>query len=524
LSIFSVGEYYPHPMHIERIRRYRENKRKFKGDHYSVFEQKAAYLNKRQANLVYITANIPGIICKKSADFLFGETPVYSAGTDDNSPEQKAIERIVADNDLNITNYESALGNSYRGDSFYKIRWGQRYSGLLDENADPYRVIIEAQNAEYVFPETSSTDGNAIIAYHIAYPQVVAFDNGQRVFWNPATWFNRNKGEVPTGEEWILNVESHYPGQIVYRKFRMTAENYEIGRNEVNQWKIYAEITDAQRVVETGVPFPLVIHVPNYSIDDYWEGIDDLSEHDAIFDEINNRLSKIAEILDKHADPAMAVPTGAFDVDENGLPIFHAGRDKVFEVTDKSEVLPTYITWNGQLDACFKELERLIDILLMNAEIPPVALGRDNSGTSGASGLSIKWRMNSLLAKINRKRQYYDKGLKRLLTIAQLLEHAQSSEKLDYQVTTPIIKFKDGLPDDEMEQATIAQIRTGGKPTQSQLSAIMELHGYTEEQARIELQRINDEEKAAGFVDSSIFNADNKQSVADAMTGMMTDE
>ncbi|WP_102271297.1 phage portal protein [Cytobacillus massiliigabonensis] len=504
MNLFQIGEFYPHPLHKERIDRYRANKRLFKGDHYGVLERKAAHLSGRQANLLYITANIAGIICKKSADFLFGETPVYSAGTSSNAPEQAVIERFVDENELNITNYESALGNSYRGDSFYKIRWGQRYAGLLPVESDPFRILIEAQNAEYVFPETSPMDGNTIMAYHIAYPQVVVTENQQKFSLNPLEWFQADK--FGSNEEWILNVESHYPGVIKYSKYRMNPISYEAFTNEVSQWKIYAEITDERREVLTGVPFPLVVHVPNYATDDHWEGIDDLTEHTAIFDEINNRLSKIAEILDKHSDPAMAVPAGTLGEDENGQPIFHAGRDKIFEVMDKSEVIPQYITWNGQLDAAFKELEKLVDLLLMNAEIPAVALGKDNSGTSGASGLSVKWRMNSLLAKINRKRQYYDKGLKRVLLIAQLLEHAQSDEKLDYKVTTPIIRFKDGLPDDDLEQSTIAQIQTGGKATISQLSAIMNLHGYTEEQARIELERIREEEKAEGFVESTVFN------------------
>ncbi|MEI2356066.1 phage portal protein [Mesobacillus zeae] len=482
MSLFEINEFYPHPAHKDRIQRYQLHKRLFKGDHFAILE---SHLNRYQLNQYYIAVNMAGIICKKSADFLFGETPVFSAGNADNSPEQKAIERLVADNDLNITNYESALANSYRGDSFYKIRWGQRYGGLIPVQADSYRTIIESQNAEYVFPEASLTDANTIIAYHVAFPQLV---------------------EHTKGEEWILHVESHYAGMITYRKFRMNPISYAPGTNEVSQWKIYAEITEARNAITTGVPFPLIVHVPNYSVDDDWQGIDDLTEHLGMFTEINNRISKIAEILDKHSDPAMAVPSGSLGEDDNGQPVFRAGRDKIFEVMDKAEVVPQYITWNGQLDAAFKELEKLIDIILMNAEIPPVALGRDNSGTSGASGLSVKWRMNSLLAKINRKRQYYEKGLKRLLLTAQLLEHAHSDEKLDYQVVTPIIKFKDGLPDDDMEQASIKQVRTGGKATQSQLSAIMELNGCTEEQAHIELARIREEEKTEGFVKSSVFN------------------
>lgn len=483
MSLFQIGEYFPPTEHQERIERYLKNKKIFRGEHHLFFNSET--LPEHRQQLVFIASNLPGIIAKKSADFLFGETPVFSAGRDDDSNEQKAIERFVDDNDLNITNYESALSNAYRGDSFYKIRWGQRYGGKLPESADPFRVYVEAQKAEYVFPETLTGDRTSIYAYHIAVPVVI---------------------EGTGDQEWILNVESHYPGYINYSKYIISPFNHSSYENAVTEWKIEDELVSERRTVDTGVPFPLIVHVPNFSTDDDWQGIDDLSENEAIFAEIDNRLSKIAEILDKHSDPAMAVPHGTLGENERGEPIFHAGRDKIFEVMDKSEVVPQYITWNGQLDAAFKELEVLVDHLLMVSELPPVALGKADAGTSGASGLSIKWRMNSLLAKINRKRQYYNKGLKHVLLLAQLLEHAKADQKPGYEIVTPKIKFKDGLPDDEMEQATIAQIRTGGRPTQSQLSAIMEVHGYTEEQARIEIERIRAEEEADSTVDSSVFN------------------
>ena len=237
---------------------------------------------------MYVSANLPGIICKKSADFLFGEAPVFSAGKEDNSLEQVKIDQIVADNDLNITNYESAIGNAYRGDSFYKIRYGQMYGGLIDANIDPLRVFIEAQNAEYVFPETIPGDTNKIIAYHIAYPLLV---------------------KDKDGEKWILNVESHYPGLIKYSKWRLNPLVINVD-NEITEWGISAEIYSDNNTVETGVPFPLVVHIPNFATDEDWQGIDDLSENKGLFDEINHRLSQIASILDKHADPAIAVPTG----------------------------------------------------------------------------------------------------------------------------------------------------------------------------------------------------------------------
>lgn len=483
MGLFDMGNLYPHPDHMERISRYRENKKLFKGMHYDVFERVGPKFKDEYKELIYLSVNFPGLICKKSADFLFGESANFSAGKKDNAPEQKAIERLVTDNELKLKNYQSALGNAYRGDSFIKIRWGQNYDGLVDKKYDPFHSIIENQNPEFVFPEVFPSDTTKIMAYHIAYPL---------------------KRVTEDGTEWELYVETHLPGKMVSRTFSI--DPVMAYGNEVHQWKITKQLTD-DVVTDTGIPFPLVVHIPNYATDDSWEGIDDLTEHKAIFNEINNRLTKIAEILDKHSDPAIAVPTGTLGEDEHGNATFNVGQDKVFEIMGKDDVLPQYITWNGQLQGAFEELKRLIDFLLLTAELPEVALGSGDSGTSGSSGLAIKFRLNSLLAKINRKQQFYDRGLKQVLYIAQLLEHARGDSKdLGYEPTTPYIQFKDGLPDDEMELAQIMNVRTGGKATLSQKTAIMRMEGLTEEQAEAELNKIEEEDKVKESANPSIFN------------------
>lgn len=466
MSLFETGSFYPHPLHKKRIARYRENKKLFLGEHYEVFK----HLQKIVPDSVYLSVNLAGLICKKSADFLFGEKALFSAGKTSNSPEQQALDRFIKENNLHMKLQQSATGNAFRGDSFFKIRWGQKWHGHVPEKVDPFRILIEMQNPSYVFPEASVGDATEIQAFHIAYPSVV---------------------EDTDEQKWILTVESHYPYQIHYRKFELFPLS--MREKEVLEWQTGSEFVSARREVETGVPFPLVVHIPNYALDDQWQGIDDLSEHKSLFDEINNRLSKIAEILDKHADPAIAVPVGVITEDEHGNPTFIVGRDKVFEVMGKDDVIPQYITWNGQLQSAFEEIDKLVEILLTNAEIPAIALGKGDSGTSGSSGLAIKFRMNSLLAKINRKRQFYDKGLKELLITAQMLEHAKLGSQVNYEVVEPIIHFKDGLPHDDAEQANMMNIRTGGKPTISQKSALMRLDGLTEEQAEAELTRIEEE-------------------------------
>lgn len=470
MAMFEKGGYYPPQGHKKRIARYNENKLLFKGFHHDVFERNQRF----PKSDVYLSINLAGLICKKSADFLFGEKPVISAGREDNSPEQEAIDRLVRDNDLPMKLQKSATGNAFRGDSFFKIRWGQKFNGKLDEKVDPYRVFIDVQNPAYVFPEASEGDATLIEKYHIAFPTVVAGSGDQN---------------------WILNVESHEPNKIVYRKFNMTPI---VAKGiEVVEWKIGDEITSAYREVETEIPVPLVVHIPNYALDDEWQGLDDISEHKSLFDELNRRLSAIASILDKHADPAIAIPAGLLQEDEDGNPIFNVGRNKIFELMGKDDITPQYIVWNGQLSSAYEEMREIKQMILLNAEIPEVALGAGDSGTSGSSGLAIKFRMNSLLAKINRKRQFYDKGLKEIFFLAQLVEHTMLGSKVGYELIPEVnIHFKDGLPQDDAELANIMNVRSGGKPTISQKTALMRLDNLTEEQADAELQRMQDEADA----------------------------
>lgn len=496
-KLFGIGDLFPPEKHYSRIKGYKMNKKIFKGHHHEAFEK--ANVMPRHQDLLYISVNLAGIICKKSADFLFGEELKVLAGKGEHTPEQEAFNRFMEENDLNILLYENALSNAYAGDSFIKVRYGQEYAGELPPELDEPRVIIENVNPEYVYPEVVAWDKNKIKAYHIALP---IYDEDS--------------------DDWYLSVESHYAGKILYSKYFITPIHYNMD-NEPERFSINGVDESSFYEVQTGVPMPLVVHIPNLATADSWEGIDDLTEIHPLLDEINNRLTQIADILDKHSNPAMAVPSGLLSADEDGNAQFRVAIDKVFEVMGKDDVIPQYITWNGQLNEAFSELDRLIDLVLTVTEIPAVALGKGDSGTSGSSGLAIKWRMNSLLAKVNRKKQYYSKGLKQVFYIAQKLEEVL--DIADYELTIPVLNFQDGLPKDEMEQANIMSIRSGGAKTISQKSAIMLLNNMTEEQAEAEIERIKSEEEASmEITNSGFFNTETEVSEEDAVANLELNE
>ena len=80
MSMFYKGASFPPEEHQNRLRRYAENKKLFLGEHYDVFKRVQNRLSGSQKELVYLSVNLAGIIVKKSADFLFGDSPIYTAG------------------------------------------------------------------------------------------------------------------------------------------------------------------------------------------------------------------------------------------------------------------------------------------------------------------------------------------------------------------------------------------------------------------------------------------------------------
>ena len=475
-----VGDYYPNADHIERIERYKINQEIFYGNHWEAFGKYSDKLNKANRESLYLSCGLPNLIAKKSADFLFGESIQVHAGTGDNTPEQLKMDEFVKNNNLNITLYESALTNSFKGDSFMKVRWDQEFSGKLPSNIDPFRIIIENLNPEYVFPETCENDQTKIIAYHIMYPV---------------------RSSIEKDEDWRLNVESHYPNFIEYSQHYLNP--FQFRDNKIDTWKIGKLVPNSQRIQTTNVPFPLVIHTANLSIDSKWEGLDEFTPLHSLFAELDNRIRAISETLDMHSSPILALPSGSLELID-GIPSFHPSIHKLIEVHD-GETIPQYVTWGGSVSESMQFIQEITNKILSISELPVVALGGENSGTSGASGTSVLYRMSSIIAKTNRKKRYYEKSLSQLFLIAQLLEHSVLKNKAGYTITRPHFTFKDGLPRDLNEESArvINLVNTG---LMSKKSAIEFLFEMNEEEAENELKRIEEElENENTFVDPSIF-------------------
>lgn len=494
-KLIKTGETFPHELHRERLSDYKRMRKAFDGDMEDILTRATSILSdtphSKQLDTLRISINLADILATKPADMLVGEAPVFESGLSDDLEVKKAINGYVNKNNLTQLIHESATGNGVRGDAWIKVRYGYRqdYSALEEIGAPipataEMEPIVEHVSADCVFPEIARGNVKQFKAVNIATVEYVVTGKNEKAF---------------------LNVERHVPGYIIYERYRLHESTLDHSHGyPLQTWRIGEQVATGREldVEETGVPMILVQHIPYKTTDDRWQGISGIKHLYPILSAIHERITQIDYILWKHSDPNSYGP----DLDTSSTNRVRMGG--VYIPTTKDDVTPGYMTWDGKLDAAFKELEFLIGCVFQLSEIPQwifgTTLGESNSGGTGTShtdSTSIKVRFMPILSKVARIRTHYDRAIKDVLYICQLLDIEHGGKSFEAKV--PEIEWKDGLPDSPTELAEIMSVRTGGKATLDVLSAIKRLDGVDDEQARAILDRIEGEEST---VDSTIFN------------------
>lgn len=117
----------------------------------------------------------------------------------------------------------------------------------------------------------------------------------------------------------------------------------------------------------------------------------------------------------------------------------------------------------------------------------------NGQGGAADSGRALKLRLMRTIAKINRKKLYYDQALKEAIYVAQLLAKAHGYEvmgkKLPGDAEVPNIVWADGLPIDEQEQIQNMGDRLD-QGTISKTDAISNLDGLDREDAAVKAKEI----------------------------------
>lgn len=458
----TTGSQFPFSDDKERLRTYETYEMLLESNHLKAFSIKAPEeVSRDYQHLRYIAINFCGLVSRVFADMLFGE-PLQLKTKDPVNTQW--LEAVWKQSHMDTKAYENSLSNSAMGDAVIRVR-------VIDKN-----ITIENLEPEYYFPDLDTlVDGKPTT---------------ERIIW---------KGECKEGDtkKNYVYIETHTPGTIDFEIYELLQGDKLGAKQDLNVYNTNhgtAYIESAK----TGVKTNLIFHIPNYKDNLGYFGTSDYRDIESLVFALNNRFTKIDNILDKHSDPILAVPDGVLD--ERGNVTVQASR--MIQMSE-SGGKPEYIVWNANLDNAFKEIELLVQYMMMMTETSMDVFGL-GSGGQAESGRALKLRLLRTIAKVNRKRLYYNQALTELLQVLQELAIANKYTVDGLSITKAEeveLIWSDGLVNDVVELIEAETLKLEAGIT-SKKRAVMAVEGVSDAEADKVLVEIETEQSK-----SSDFNA-----------------
>lgn len=452
LSFLEEGKSFPPDSEAKRLRRYRENKQLFEDEHAEVYHSQFERIERVIGNFENVVSyatifNFQKLTTLKIADFVFGSPPSITTKDD---KHQMLLNRILMETDFFNKLYESAIDMSRYGDSVFQISVHNKKVRLLVTAPALWFPVVDSGNIKE-------------FRYH--------------VFCRPFLLDSDKK-------HYGLKVQIHDPENPAVceeRQYRLLGKpgSFKMG----NRMSVPGE-----EQIETKFRACPVFRVSNTPTSDRCFGIDDYASIDSIVSELIIRVSQVSKVLDRFSSPAMTGPQSALTYNEE-YGRWELRMADYYERNNESDPKPEMIVWDASLDANFKQIEILINMLYTISEMGSAVFG-DLSHTTGnvASGTALRRLMMSPLAKAKRMANSYDRPVKEMLSLCAAV-YGETILPEDISV-----KWNDGLPADPLEDAQLADIRTGSKATLSRKTAIQRLDHLSDNDADAELAAIEQDE------------------------------
>ena len=460
LDFLKPGQPWPPKCERERLGTYAKNKELFEGYHDSVYAEAFRRIERVIGNFEDVVSypviiNYQKKISLKTADFLWTEPPSIKAGESE-SKEQTSVDKVCENCDLVNTGYENTIDISRYGD------------GILLVYKDGDHGIIDVTQPNIWFP-------------------VVDPKNIKRILYHVLAWVTEDEET----EKRTLTVQIHENGKYTERVHELTSSVKGLGVTE-----LIGRASADERVVQTGLSGCAVLQASNIITSDRVYGFDDYQDVDSIISEILIRIAQISRVLDKHAAPSVQGPVSALEKDP-ATGQWQLKMGNYFAMNDKDDAPVKYVTWDGELESAFKQVETLINILAVISEMGSAIFDTTEGTGQAASGTALRLRFMPLLAKVKRLSMRYTPVLIKAIKLCSELGGKDIVKLTDASVS---ILWQDGLPSDDKEAAEIMKTRTGDKPTISQKDAIMSLDGVDEATAVQKGEEIQADEAMASPV------------------------
>lgn len=396
--------------HVRRVNGYRQI---FDGSHREYFyvqdntQHRFKSVGPNFSRVLYLVDNMPGMCTLKHADILLGE-PVEITPAEELDEDERvlaAIRRIRRQSRLDAALYDVVAQLGWAGRAY--LQAVVRNGAVLLEPVDPATVHRHVEPG-----------GSALTGVTIKQLLVIA-------------------GKPH------LRVTHHAPGMIHHRLYRL---------NERNRVDAQADLSLLRPGLAADQPTGLdglaIIEFCNYTTggvgaSDYAGG------PETLVDEINNRLTQISLILDKHGDPAMVALEELFD-DQGNLKI--SGRAIATATMDKGDPV-RYLTWDAKLEFHAGQLDRSMQAFLRSQEVAPALVGLGGN-TSAEGWKKFKLQIHQTLARVNRKQLHVAPSLAEAMRVAMTLEQRYALG-VSYPIGDVGLVFRDGIPADDEEQMRV---------------------------------------------------------------------
>lgn len=452
LSWLEVGQAFPPSVELERIQRYDENRRMFRLKHLD--NDISEYYKDCCTRITQVVGNFEEIISfpvifayqrllsLKTADLVCGEYPSIKSQKDEAT---NLIQNLRDEVEFDSQLYATVLDLSCLGDAVWRI--------YKDEDSEKGTFTVWSPRGW--FP-------------------IVRDDGTRRITEHVLCW-SQNVGTLDA-PRWNMTAQIHTKGQYVQRVFDTGTAGTQILK----------EIKPAE-VIKTGIEGFAVINVRAFMTSDTVYGQDDYTQIDSLVSEVMVRVGQISKILDKHADPALTGPVSMLSTDEDtGRTYLKTGS---FFATSLGEVQPKYLTWDGQLDASFRELEILLQQLYILSEMGSALLDAASGTSQAISGTAMRFKMVNPLVKARRITNALTLPVKRLLVQVASLGHG----KLLLEDLS--ILWKDGLPNDPREIAELAKLLTGTEQIDTLENVLQTYYDKSSADAKELIKRILEEKE-----------------------------
>jgi len=419
----------------------------------------------------YLQLNLCAAVTDLLSGRLFAEGVV--AKPPDASGSQEFLDFLYDDNQLGRLLLQGAQTASYSGDAVLKVRY----------DGDEQRVIVDWVHPSHFIPLTDPLNNKRMVGAQLWEVLVVKQGTEKR------SYLLIEQHEMRGGEAWITN-----------RLWRLTdGKRFNPLRDELalTDLPITAGLKPEQ---PTGIDELLVVHVPNIDDPSAFFGIDDYARLLPVQNELNNRRTQVAHVLDKHADPLIAVRADL--VGEDGKLQVSGGRAIPLPDVGAGSVPAMYLTWDGRLDQAEAEIREIVRFGCSLAGIDQAAIIPPEVG-GPLSGRAIRLSQWQTQGTVGRRRLTWEPGVKRVLSIATklgalypLADVKQRPKPLYPRDIT--LQFGDGLPADEFEDAQQAVLLHGAE-LQSTETTLRVLHPtWTDEEVMAEVDRIKAERATVG--------------------------